>query len=557
MQTWGSIQAGAPGTTVGRCCTGAPGVRCLQRPTLRKAHLAAELAPPFARIPRKRAPTAPSTVLAMDRGVDDSMTFPWKLGGGAPRSALRAMRTVLVALVAVVGSWSFDRALGERGPTLLAAHAAIAGLVAGVLAVRRRRHARVAWDATHDPLTGLLNRRGLVARGEPMRRALAAAGELLAVVYVDLDDFKKHNDRHGHAVGDRLLVSVARALSSTRATDLVARLGGDELVLLVPRATEERVHALLGRARERFERDACELGVAATFSAGIHVAPASEPLEAILEDGDHAMYEEKRRRKAALRGEAPAAHPLTGARRARRWVYFASALVVGSLGTLPASAQDVMTDRAALLVDKPLPPPPPPPADVRVELIGGTLAPIDFELGARIVAFDRIVLGVAAGVSTYGGVAGQLVDENGGGGAGSIVATLVNGAYALRAYVGIRPFEGLGLELTGGYALLDRTTTRVDVGGIARTLGAQTTATVGEAQLVLHTVTAELAWTFFVLDHLVIRPSIGWIQVLSSEVTLTAPDTSVGVGDAATALEQALGTYGMGPTLSIEMGYRF
>lgn len=87
---------------------------------------------------------------------------------------------------------------------------------------------------THDPLTGLLNRRGLHSA---LQRAMARAerdGRLLAVGFLDIDDFKGINDRYGHAAADAVLKTLAKRIERTlRGTDCVARLGGDEFVLLI------------------------------------------------------------------------------------------------------------------------------------------------------------------------------------------------------------------------------------------------------------------------------------------------------------------------------------
>ncbi len=463
----------------------------------------------------------------------------------------RAARPLLVSFAAGLGSWILDAALGERSIVTALLHAlAVASLVALVV-LRGRDRRRLAWDATHDALTGLLDRRGLARRAAEMLVTLEMADERLAAVYVDLDDFKTHNDVHGHAVGDRLLVALARALGGSRRVDLAARLGGDEFVVLLPRASIEEAAAFVGRARERFARDAEALGVPASFSAGIRVVDPTMRLEAILRDADRAMYDDKRARK-----ERPNI-PSTSLRRARRWVSFAFAVgALAAASASPAAAQDVMEDRAAMIVDEPPAPPPAPPPWARVELIGGTLAPLDIELALRIVLFDRIVAGLAVGMTTYGGVAGQLVDENGGNGAGSIVATLANGGLVGRAFLGVRPFEGLGLELLGGYTLLSRDT-RVDVGGIAQFFDAQTTATEGHASLLVHALTVELGWSFYVLDHFVIRPAIGWIQAFDADVSLSAPATSAGLDQASEALTGAIRQYGMSPTVSLQLGYRW
>ena len=89
--------------------------------------------------------------------------------------------------------------------------------------------------ATHDPLTGLPNRALLDTRLEEAVRRAAASGQLVAVLYIDIDRFKTINDGLGHEVGDQLLVAVARALMAELGpNDTLARQGGDEFMMVVP-----------------------------------------------------------------------------------------------------------------------------------------------------------------------------------------------------------------------------------------------------------------------------------------------------------------------------------
>jgi diguanylate cyclase (GGDEF)-like protein len=99
------------------------------------------------------------------------------------------------------------------------------------------------FDAAHDELTGLLNRRGLEAR---FSRAVSAAS---TVLFLDLDDFKLVNDSGGHAAGDATLRAVARILRTTvREDDITARVGGDELVIvLVARADPALAEDVIAR----------------------------------------------------------------------------------------------------------------------------------------------------------------------------------------------------------------------------------------------------------------------------------------------------------------------
>jgi diguanylate cyclase (GGDEF)-like protein len=89
-------------------------------------------------------------------------------------------------------------------------------------------------EATHDPLTGLANRRLFYDRLQQAIRHAHRYGSRLGILYVDLDHFKEINDRHGHHVGDAVLTEVAKRLTACiRDSDTVARLGGDEFVVLL------------------------------------------------------------------------------------------------------------------------------------------------------------------------------------------------------------------------------------------------------------------------------------------------------------------------------------
>ncbi len=160
-----------------------------------------------------------------------------------------------------------------------------------------------------DPLTGLLNRRGLDAA---LATALQAArpGQPTAVFLLDLDGFKAINDDLGHDVGDALLVAVAARLrSQVRATDAVARLGGDEFVVVVPLlpGDEEATrlgHKLLDCVAAPFSvaGHECRVGV----TAGYVVAPFDGPDAAsLLRRADAAMYAGKQAGRNCLqRGSA-------------------------------------------------------------------------------------------------------------------------------------------------------------------------------------------------------------------------------------------------------------
>jgi diguanylate cyclase (GGDEF)-like protein len=102
--------------------------------------------------------------------------------------------------------------------------------------------------ATHDALTGLLNRRGLLAALEQWLAHRCRTGEQITVAMFDVIRFKAVNDDLGHSVGDQVLCQVGAALrSELRASDALSRWGGDEFVAVLPRTGEGDAEALLAR----------------------------------------------------------------------------------------------------------------------------------------------------------------------------------------------------------------------------------------------------------------------------------------------------------------------
>lgn len=158
--------------------------------------------------------------------------------------------------------------------------------------------------AFHDGLTGLANRTLLRDR---LQNALARARRNrghVAVLYLDLDDFKEVNDRLGHAAGDRLLQLVAARLAPLlRPDDTLARLGGDEFVVVSDRVPDERAalaiaERLNAALLEPFEFDSARIEM--TASLGVALGDADTDPDRLLANADRAMYTAKARGGAGI-----------------------------------------------------------------------------------------------------------------------------------------------------------------------------------------------------------------------------------------------------------------
>lgn len=149
-----------------------------------------------------------------------------------------------------------------------------------------------------DHMTQLLNRRGFERSFIELSRSCRAAAAPLSLALIDVDDFKKLNDAYGHQRGDEALRHLARVLSGTlRPTDIVARYGGEEFVVLLPSVPLDRAVEVIRRAQRALTNDVYLNGderIFVTFSAGVAQAGDDEPLDAIVERADDAMYRAKR-----------------------------------------------------------------------------------------------------------------------------------------------------------------------------------------------------------------------------------------------------------------------
>lgn len=152
--------------------------------------------------------------------------------------------------------------------------------------------------ASHtDPLTELYNRRYIFDRLDDLLASTRGMRLPLAVAMIDLDDFKRINDRHGHAVGDRVLKHFALQLKRhLRPLDTAGRIGGEEFLLVLPNAPQGGAQRALERLRTLLHTSAAlpELpSLRYTFSAGLALAGPAETGEQLVRRADQALYRAK------------------------------------------------------------------------------------------------------------------------------------------------------------------------------------------------------------------------------------------------------------------------
>jgi diguanylate cyclase (GGDEF)-like protein len=181
---------------------------------------------------------------------------------------------------------------------------------------RRASEEELQRQAFYDPLTQLPNRALFLDRVERALSQARRTGELVAIGYLDLDQFKLLNDTYGHDVGDLVLKQVATSLRRClREGDTVARMGGDEFTLLLPNisgpAEAARVaERLLDSLRQPLDLDHRPLHIAA--SIGLSLFPRdSQQVSELLTLADRALYQAKSAGKNRFHIHAAAADPPT------------------------------------------------------------------------------------------------------------------------------------------------------------------------------------------------------------------------------------------------------
>jgi diguanylate cyclase (GGDEF)-like protein len=245
--------------------------------------------------------------------------------GMAVRLALRGDRQArfyvfgwgLVALAGVLRAAHFLALAGT--PTWLEyAHPALNAMGALVLVLATARAARYAEREMHsarlsartDPLTGLPNRAELDSSLPARIEAAREAGRPLSLLFIDLDHFKRINDRYGHDVGDLCLAAAATILRKhVRTSDLLARYGGEEFVLLLEGADLGAARGLAGELRAAIEREGRSVrghAVGMTVSLGIAELAQQDDVGSLLRRADAALYRAKGEGRNCFVSDPPA-----------------------------------------------------------------------------------------------------------------------------------------------------------------------------------------------------------------------------------------------------------
>jgi len=212
--------------------------------------------------------------------------------------AVAATRAALHKLLMFDVQLVFDTYISSLVAEVESAKGELEGYALSLEEIIEDRTRQLREQSTRDVLTGLLNRR---AFDEQLRRELAVANrtrESLALIYIDLDDFKKLNDEKGHKAGDRLLTCFGEVLlEATREGDIPCRVGGDEFCVILPRSDPRTAEVVFARIVDAFKSVA---PAGTSFSVGIAASDGESNTDAdgLIWRADALMYEAKRQHRS-------------------------------------------------------------------------------------------------------------------------------------------------------------------------------------------------------------------------------------------------------------------
>jgi diguanylate cyclase (GGDEF)-like protein len=158
--------------------------------------------------------------------------------------------------------------------------------------------------AMQDPLTGLMNRRSFNTIAKMRFNEAQKSGRIDSLSMIDVDHFKKINDRHGHDIGDLTLKAVAKTIRSNfRSSDLVCRWGGEEFVVYLPDTDESDAKMLAERLRQQIAAGLYCNNYVVTVSQGLASVTAHGSYEQMLKEADERLYKAKADGRNRIRTE--------------------------------------------------------------------------------------------------------------------------------------------------------------------------------------------------------------------------------------------------------------
>jgi diguanylate cyclase (GGDEF)-like protein len=164
--------------------------------------------------------------------------------------------------------------------------------------IEEQYHAKLFTFASTDSLTGMYNKRYILNEMENQMKIVKRSQRLFSIVMLDLDDFKKINDTHGHLAGDEYLRKIAQTITrSLREQDTASRFGGEEFLILLPETTLEGAYKLAERIRQKIEKMKLDFqgnSIHSTISAGVSQFDSDfSDAESFIRSADIALYRSK------------------------------------------------------------------------------------------------------------------------------------------------------------------------------------------------------------------------------------------------------------------------
>jgi diguanylate cyclase (GGDEF)-like protein len=210
--------------------------------------------------------------------------------------AIQVLSSGVIALYALISpAQSFSSSHNSIWLLMTAALCFVAAIMSGAKLINERSEAKLKLLAVTDPLTGVLNRRGLIDEFHRMKKCHASDDGLLALIHLDLDGFKQINDRYGHQAGDEVLVAFGRiGIAAQRGRGSFGRMGGEEFASVMHVANMIEAASVAEAIRTTLKRQPIAVGehrIPVTVSIGISLGEikTADP-DALLSAADRALY---------------------------------------------------------------------------------------------------------------------------------------------------------------------------------------------------------------------------------------------------------------------------